>query len=70
MTWLADVSRDDMALAQASGSRHSSEPWRLRDAVNPDLKECMGTVVDLCYARENLLCLLKILFDAKNEVWL
>ena len=28
----------------------------------------MGTVVDLCYTRENLLCLLEILFDAKNEV--
>ena len=45
-------------------------PWELRDAVDPDLKEGMGTVVDLCYARENLLCLLEILFYAKNEVWL
>ena len=42
-------------------------PWELRDAVDPDLKEGTGTVVDL---RENLLCLLEILFDAKNEVWL
>ena len=42
-------------------------PWELRDAVDPNLKEGMGTVVDL---RENLLCLLEILFDAKNEVWL
>ena len=41
--------------------------WELRDAVDPDLKEGTGTVVDL---RENLLCLLEILFDAKNEVWL
>ena len=45
-------------------------PWELRDAVDPDLKEGMDTVVDLCYARENFLCLLEILFDAKNEVWL
>ena len=45
-------------------------PWELRDAVDPDLKEGMGTVVDLCYAHENLLCLLEILFDAKNKVWL
>ena len=55
--------------------RFSSEvatefPWELRDAVNPNLKEGMDTVVDLCYARENFLCLLEILFDAKNEVWL
>ena len=35
-------------------------PWELRDAVDPDLKEGMGTVVDLCNARENLLCLLEI----------
>ena len=35
-------------------------PWELRDAVDLDLKEGMGTVVDLCYARENLLCLLEI----------
>ena len=41
--------------------------WELRDSVDPDLKEGTGTVVDL---RENLLCLLEILFDAKNEVWL
>ena len=34
--------------------------WELRDAVDPDLKEGMGTVVDLCYARENLLCLLEM----------
>ena len=40
----------------------------LHDAVDLDLKEGMGTVVDLCYARENLLCFLEILFDAKNEV--
>ena len=45
-------------------------PWELRDAVDPDLKEGMDAVVDLCYARENLLCLLEILFVAKNEVWL
>ena len=45
-------------------------PWELRDAVDPDLKEGMSTVVDLCYAHENLLCLLEILFDAKNKVWL
>ena len=45
-------------------------PWELRDAVNPNLKEGMDTIVDLCYARENLLYLLEILFDAKNEVWL
>ena len=45
-------------------------PWELRDAVDPNLKEGMGTVVDLCYARENLLCFLEILFDAKNETWL
>ena len=44
--------------------------WELRDAVDPDLKEGMGIVVDLCYTRENLLCLLEILFEAKNEVWL
>ena len=44
--------------------------WELRDVVDPVLKEGMGTVVDLCYACENLLCLLEILFDAKNEVWL
>ena len=44
--------------------------WELRDAVDLDMKEGMGTVVDLCYARENLLCLLEILFTAKNEVWL
>ena len=35
-------------------------PWELRDAIDPDLKEGMGTVVDLCYARENLLYLLKM----------
>ena len=35
-------------------------PWELRDAVDPDLKEGIGTVVDLCYARENLLYLLEI----------
>ena len=23
-------------------------PWELRDAVDPDLKEGIGTVVDLC----------------------
>ena len=34
--------------------------WELRDAVDPDLKEGMGTVVDLCYARENLFCLLEM----------
>ena len=34
--------------------------WELRDVVDPDLKEGMGTVVDLCYARENLLCLLEM----------
>ena len=45
-------------------------PWELHDAVDLDLKEGMGTVVDLCYTRKNLLCLLEILFDAKNEVWL
>ena len=45
-------------------------PWELCDAVDPDLKEGMGTVVDLCYACENLLCLLEIFFDAKNEIWL
>ena len=45
-------------------------PWELHDAIDPDLKEGMATVVDLCYTRENLLCLLEILFDAKNEVWL
>ena len=33
--------------------------WELCNAVDPDLKEGIGTVVDLCYAR-----------DAKNEVWL
>ena len=38
-------------------------PWELRDAVDPNLKEGMDTVVDLCYTRENLLCLLEILFD-------
>ena len=32
----------------------------MRDAVDPDVKEGMHTVVDLCYARENLLCLLEI----------
>ena len=32
-------------------------PWELRDAVDPDLKEGMGTVMDLCYARENLFLL-------------
>ena len=35
-------------------------PWELRDAIDLDLKEGMGTVVDLCYTRENLLCLLEI----------
>ena len=45
-------------------------PWELRDAVDLDLKEGIGTIVDPCYTRENLLCLLEILFDAKNEVWL
>ena len=45
-------------------------PWQLHDAVDPDVKEGMHTVVDLCYALENFLCLLEILFDAKNGVWL
>ena len=53
---------------QRCSSKAATEfPWELRDAVDPNLKEGMGTVVDL---RENLLCLLEILFDAKNEVWL
>ena len=39
-------------------------PWELRDAVDPDLKEGIGTVVDLCYARENLLYLLRTKFGS------
>ena len=56
---------------QRCSSKAATEfSWELRDAIDPDLKEGMGTVVDLCYARENLLYLLEILFDAMNEVWL
>ena len=56
---------------QRCSSKAATEfPWELRDAVDPDLKEGMGTIVDLCYARENLLCLLEIFFYAKNETWL
>ena len=66
------IGRDtDCLRDQRCSSEAATEfPWELRDTVDPDLKEGMGTVVDLCYARENLLCLLEILFDAKNEVWL
>ena len=32
-------------------------PWELHDAVDPNLKEGMGTVMDLCYTRENLFLL-------------
>ena len=37
---------------QRCSSKAATEfPWELRDAVDPDLKEGIGTVVDLCYAR-------------------
>ena len=80
-SWFHQAKAHCAQICKVSGStclrdqRCSSEaatefPWELRDAVDPDLKEGMGTVVDLCYARENILCLLKILFDAKKEIWL